>query len=379
MHESFPNYSHLPRYVLITLCGLFLFSCSATKGSHYAEGVIAGERIHANLDSDIAKYTLQNSDSEPVDIKSKRLQLIQSFEGVPSPDKLQRLVEEGSTDFASLLYLKAITSDSNNLSWQQKSYSLSGQLEASDKKKEIRRLFEKHHALLVPGWHWKTRSDTGADLKFQRKVLASYGLTSSLIETNENGSVEENAKIIAEVINEASSLNKSIILISVSKGGADTAFAIGNVLNIKQVPYLKGWLNIGGIISGSTLVELEMDTPAEWLSSIGFSEDTPLTAVRSLNKEHANSRAGIMTYPDSMTIVNYVAVPFKSNLSKHAEYSYSKLAKYGPNDGAALIYEMLVPESNTVVEIGLDHYMRSLRAMRRAITLLYMIMEEQKS
>ena len=349
------------------------------KGDYYGEGVIAGEWIQANLDSDIAKYTLQTSEHEPTEIQTKRKRLTQSINGLPSPIELQHLAENGSTDFASLVYLRALTDEFNNLSWQKKSYALSNNLDSIANKNNIQRLFEKYHALLIPGWHWKSRSDTGADLKFQRKVLASYGLQSSLVETNEHGSVEENSEIIANSIKEALSLKKSVILISVSKGGADTAFAIGHVLDTNDYPYLKGWLNIGGMISGSTLVELEMNSPAEWLTSIGFSTDTPLTAVKSLQRDDVSYRSNLINYPNDMTIVNYVAVPFKSNLSTNAKYSYSKLAKYGPNDGAALIHEMLVPETHTVVEIGLDHFMRSLRAMRRAIALLYLIMEEEES
>lgn len=377
MTEFFSKICRQVFNLLIAVSAFAMISCGTTKGDYYGEGVIAGELIQVNLDSEIAKYSLQNSTIEPDELRLKRLQLTQSIEGIPTADELQYLVENGSTDFASVVYLKALTSHSNNLTWQQNSYNLSNSIDSIGNKNNIRSIFEKYHALLIPGWHWKTRSDTGADLNFQRKVLASYGLQSSLIETNEHGSVEENGKIIANSIRAAKSLDKSIVLISVSKGGADTAYAVGHLLNAGQHPHLKGWLNIGGIISGSTLVDLEMDNPSKWLSSIGFAEDTPLSAVRSLQKKYSFQRESIVDYPDEITIINYVAVPFKSNLSSNAEYSYSKLARYGPNDGAALIYEMLVPEANTVVEIGLDHYMRSLKAMRRAIALLYLIMEDE--
>ncbi len=198
---------------------------------------------------------------------------------------------------------------------------------------------------------------------------------STLIKTEEHGSVENNGVIISQAIKDAKTYNKSIILISVSKGGADTAYALGKVLNMLEAPYLSAWLNIGGIISGSTLVDLEMDSPDRWLTSIGFSVDTPLTAVESLRKEQSLIRMSALNFPSDVTIVNYVAMPFASNLSNKSRYSYNQLAIYGPNDGAALTHEMLVPDRHTVLEIGLDHYMRSLRAMRRVIALLYMMAE----
>ena len=126
------------------------------------------------------------------------------------------------------------------------------------------------------------------------------------------------------------------------------------------------------------MVDLEVDNPKNWLLSIGFAPNTPLTAVESLKKHIAIERESELEYPESVTIVNYVAVPFASNLSNQSRYSYNRLAQYGPNDGAALTYEMLIPNRHTVLEIGLDHFMRNLRAMNRAIALLYMITESDK-
>ena len=351
-----------------------------TKGPLYAEGEIAGEIIGANMDSTIAKYTLAPSIDEPISLKQHRQTLIQQIEGVPNPEELEHLVEQGSIDFASVVYARALLNQLNNRDWQENSHQLSARLNSGEIKAELRKVFEKHHALLIPGWHWQTRTDTGADLAFQRKVLASYGLQSTLIETDEHGSVEKNGKLIADAIKNAKSLNKSVVLISVSKGGADTSYALGAELDKQDMHHVKGWLNIGGIIAGSTLVDNEMAQPEPWLESIGFSPQTPVSAMVSLETKTSASRLSKLRFPEQVVIVNYVALPFVSNLSRNAKYSFNSLAKYGPNDGAALTYQMLVPEKPTVLEVGLDHYMRSLRAMYRVLALLSLIAEcEEKS
>ena len=362
-------------FSIILLAVSALSACGTPKGPLYAEGEIVGEMVAANMDSEIAKNTLEPAADEPIELRQHRQQLEQTINAIPDAAELQHLVKQGSPDFASVVFARALLGQPYNKRWQMRSRRLSEQLGAKETKLQLQKVFTKHHALLVPGWHWKTRTDTGADLSFQRRILASFGLQSTLIETDEHGSVEKNGALIAQAIKDASVLNKSIVLISASKGGADTAYALGAELDTSQTPYLKGWLNIGGIIAGSTLVDNAMNDPKRWLRRIGFAEDTPVTAIFGLNTAEAAARLTKLEFPDSVTIVNYAALAFASSVNDKSIHSYMELASYGPNDGAALIQEMLVPGGHTVLEIGLDHYMRSRRAMNRAIALLLMIME----
>lgn len=350
-------------------------ACGVSKGPLFAQGEIAGESISAEMDSPIAKYSLEPSEDEPIDLKKRRTQLEASIDSIPTSSELQYLVDQGSADFASLILARALLDQEYNNRWQTQSYLLSQTLRSAETKERLTENFGNHHALLIPGWHWKTRSDTGADLEFQRRILASFGLQSTLVETNEHGTVEENARLIASAIRQISVLNKPIVIISVSKGGAETAYALGAELSENQAADIKGWLNIGGLIAGSSLVDHSSHDPKRWLRSIGFSEDTPVSAFNGLKTHVASARLAELKFPSNITVINYVGVPFASSVNEKAKYSYSLLARQGPNDGAALTQEMLMPNGVTVLEIGLDHYMRSRRAMNRAISLLLMIME----
>ncbi len=350
-------------------------ACGTPKGPLYAEGEFVGEVVAANMDSEIAMYALAPSDDEPVELRQRRQQLERTVSEIPSAAELQFLAQQGSTDFASVVYARAMLAQPGNRRWQTQSHLLRTQLNAAKTKQRLQRIFANHHALVVPGWHWRSRPETGAALSYPRKILASYGLQSTLVETDEHGSVERNGKIIAQAIKDAQSLHKSIVLVSASKGGADTAYALGAELNDHQMAHLKGWLNVGGIIAGSTLIDMAADDPQHWLDWMGFDEDTPLTAVHSLTTDVASARLAKLEFSDEVTIINYAALPFGSTLQEKPRYGYANLAAYGPNDGAALIQQLLVPGSHTVLEIGLDHYMRSPRAMHRLVALLMMIME----
>ena len=360
-------------FIFIALLGAT--GCGTPKGPLYAEGEIVGEVVAANMDSEIAMYALSPSEDEPAELKQLRQKLERTVGEIPSAAELQYLAQQGSTDFASVVYARAMLTQPGNRRWQTRSHLLRTQLSADETKQRLQKIFADHHALVVPGWHWRSRPETGAALSYPRKILASYGLQSTLVETDEHGSVEKNGKIIAQAIIDARSLQKSIVLVSASKGGADTAYALGGVLNDNQMSHLKGWLNVGGIIAGSTLIDLAADNPQHWLDWLGFDEDTPLTAVHSLTTAVASARLAKLEFSEEVTIINYAALPFGSTLQEKPRYGYTNLAAYGPNDGAALIQQLLVPGTHTVLEIGLDHYMRSPRAMHRLVALLMMIME----
>ncbi|MEM8845339.1 MAG: hypothetical protein AAGB35_09905 [Pseudomonadota bacterium] len=365
------------KYLFIAILILMLLLGCASKGPLYAEGQIAGEPVSAEMDSKIAKYSLAPDDDEPENIRKLRIDLQESSATIPSTSELQYLVDKGSIDFATIILARALSSQENNRRWQAESYALSKQLDSVGTKQRFIKSFENHHALLIPGWHWKTRRDTGADLKYQRRALAAFGLQTTLVETNEHGDVEENALIIAQAINDSRKLNQSIVIISASKGGAETAYALGAYLEESQTAHVKGWLNIGGLIFGSTLVNYTADDPKRWLRSIGFAEDTPVSVFDKLYPDIASSRLASLNFPSNLTVVNFVGLPFASTVGEQAKYGYSLLASIGPNDGTALIQEMLMPNGYTVVEVGLDHFMRSRRAMARALSLLLLITECQ--
>ncbi len=63
-------------YILLTLLPtllILLSSCSSTKDPLYAQGIIAGEAVAANMDSKIAKFALQPEQDEETNEKITKL------------------------------------------------------------------------------------------------------------------------------------------------------------------------------------------------------------------------------------------------------------------------------------------------------------------
>jgi len=364
---------------LLVLSALLLGGCTV-RGPLYAEGKIAGERVAANMDSPLAQGYLQTELAKQRPALLRQLKkLEQAYPGLPGSEQLAELTSRSSVDFATLLFARRLLARPDNDHLQQLSSELASRLGSPQTQEQRRRLFEQHHMLVVPGWYWQTRAETGADLAYPRQRLDALGLESSLIETDEHGSVEKNGAIIAEAIRAARSLDKPVILVSVSKGGADTAYALGHELADEPLDHLKGWLNIGGVVGGTTFARIALSDPEFWMREEGWPRNTPLTALQSLLPESSSERLARLRMPERVTVVNYAALPFASTLHHRSNSSFAALAEYGPNDGAALSHELLIPGAPSVLEIGVDHYMRDLRVMRRVIALLMVLMDCQLS
>ena len=362
---------------LLVLAALNCLGGCTLRGPLYAEGEIGGEAVAANLDSPLAQAYLQPQAASrlPQDLNARLQQLEHRYPGVPQPLAIAELTERTSIDFASLLFARRLLAQPQNLQLQLLSSRLAERLGEGVLAAQRARLFQRYHALVIPGWYWQTRSETGADLAYPRRRFAALGLSSTLVETDEHANVERNAAIIAAAVREARSLGKPVILISASKGGADTAYALGHELAGEPLTHVHGWLNIGGVVGGSTFAQIALADPAFWLAEEGMPPDTPLSALHSMLPGPSAERLAGLRLPQHVPVVNYAALPFASTLHARSQASFAALAPHGPNDGAALMHELLVPGAPSVLEIGVDHYMRDARVMPRVVALMMILMD----
>ncbi len=350
-------------FIATAVVALLLVASCAVHGPHFAKGELLGEPLALDLGSDEARRLFVG---EPAPV----------VEAMPTTEDLRRLTRERGVDFATLHFARAVYADERNRRWQNRSNELRGDIGWNRATTlRIDSIFPRFHLLVVPGWLWKSRPETGADMALPRKVLARLGLTSTFVNTDENGTVVQNAKTVERAMRNSAKLDKPVIVISASKGGADTAFALGKYYDPARMSHIKGWLNIGGIIDGSAFVQYAIDDPQRWSNYQNIPVETPREALLDLHPDVASPRLAGMEFPQNLLIVNYAGLPFSNTLSRKSRYSYSVLAAHGPNDGSALMTQLLVPDAATVLEPGIDHFMGARRAMTRALALLILMME----
>ncbi|HZD42080.1 MAG TPA: hypothetical protein VE131_15260, partial [Terriglobales bacterium] len=211
----------LLRFLSIAAGLLGLASCTGLP----ARGSIGGQRLDARVDSEIARYYLQNylADKRTDPAWDARIDRIykNTNHHLPNRADLKELSDKFSNDFAAMYFAEQIMRVPANRRFAR-AYN-----QAYD---EARKAFaagnltlpaaaRNYEALVVPSYLYKRALANGADLSAPRAALEKAGLPCYFVETSDDGPVEANARIIETAIQAHASSNRRLIIISASKSG----------------------------------------------------------------------------------------------------------------------------------------------------------------
>jgi hypothetical protein len=211
--------------------------------------------------------------------------------------------------------------------------------------------------MMVPGWRYRVNVETGADLARPRAVLERLGFATALVPLDENGTVDANARALADELAQRAKDGRSIVLVSTSKGGPETHLALDLARREGNAAHVAAWVNIGGLLKGTAIADYWAAWPQRWLAAIGFAlQGFDTASIHSMTTAASRARFAAATLPANVLVVNYLAAPLSWQVSPPAQGGYALLAKDGPNDGLTLLVDAIVPDGVTVVERGLDHF-----------------------
>lgn len=309
-----------------------------------ARGVVAGQTVATTVDSAQAQALVTGAPPR--------------LGALPAPaDRAgwQMLATETSVDTAALLLGATIAANPVNACWRER---YEAELAALRAGRWPDLATEDLLVLAVPGWMYRRNPETGADLARPRAVLAQLGVASELVATVENGSVEENAAILAAAVRRHAAAGRTLILLSASKGGAEVAEALGNLLAPEAARAVRAWVNVGGLLRGTPLADLATTWPMSWLAAGYFAwrDQPPGESVASLRTDRSAARLARQRPPDGLRIVNFVGIPLSGHIGPHARFGYGRLSAFGPNDALTPIADILAHGGVTIAELGLDHY-----------------------
>lgn len=360
--------------------GAVVTACGASISAIPAAGEVAGHRIRTTVDSDAARYYLDHflagrRENAAVDA------LIEQAEhsvppGLPTRDILKQVAQAVSVDYAALVFARRVLEDPSN----QRAQALYGDALARVESDAsgghgASPPWSEYVVLLVPGWVYRSDPGTGADLAKPRAVLTRLGVPNRLVEIPETGTVEQNAAVIAEAIRREQTVGKPIILVSASSGGSAVAQALGEVLTSDDARGVRAWLNVGGILYGSPLADDALRWPKRWAARLFFAfNGWDVAAVESMTARASRARMSRLTLPAHVCIVNYIGIPLSGDISRRARDGYRALRREGPNDGLALLPDLLAPDSVTVADLGLDHFFQDPRVEAKIQALTETVM-----
>ena len=234
--------------------------------------------------------------------------------------------------------------------------------------------------LFAPAWFYRSHPANGSDFARQRRLLDRVGIAHRLIEVAESGSVEDNAATIADAVREAGRRQETVVLISVSKSGPEVALALSRLLTPQEAAPVAGWLNAAGALHGTPLADAVLRPPASWMARLYFwAARWDLAGLTSMATGPSRRRLEGARLPDSVAVINLVAVPVSGSIGPKVVAGYKMLRDDGPNDGVVLLADTVWPGGANIVALGADHLFASqqeeahdlalLRAIRFALRL----------
>ncbi|MFQ5938132.1 MAG: hypothetical protein ACE5LB_17150, partial [Acidiferrobacterales bacterium] len=224
---------------------------------------------------------------------------------------------------------------------------------------------------------YKTDPTTGADFARQRRLLNRAGFETVLVETDEQDSVERNAKIVAREIVRLSGEDRPIVLISASKGGPEVALALGRGLPPHQSRRVVAWISIGGLLRGSPYADWVWKWPRSWLARIAFRYyGLDPSVIPNLRTSVRRPAFDALVFPEHILLLQYVGAPLSGHIKKHVRGRYKVIRKIGPNDGLTLLLDELISGGGVITDIGLDHFYRDPEIDLKTLALAVVVLEE---
>jgi hypothetical protein len=209
-----------------------------------------------------------------------------------------------------------------------------------------------------------------------RAMFRALGMKTHFLTVDELGTVEANARFVAEYVTAARGSGREIIFLTSSKGGADVAHALGHLLAGQDLGHVRGWLSVGGALRGSPRADSGLDWPRRWLlGSTGWVHGWTLALARSISTTRSRPRVASYTFPAHLQVLQYVSAPFSGNVCEPLRTSYKQMRRLGPNDGVTLLPDQLLPQARVVIAVGLDHYFLDPEIDLRALALTNLLLE----
>jgi hypothetical protein len=290
---------------------------------------------------------------------------------IPDQAWLRERADDVSMDFAALAFAQAIGADERSRAVQT---AFDQALrEGASRSRQV--LSERGRfpftVLFAPAWFYRSHPANGSDFARQRRLLDDLGIAHRLIEPAESGSVEDNAETIADAVRAAGRNKETVILVSVSKSGAEAALALSRVLTPEEARPVAGWVNAAGALLGTPLADAALTPPASWLARFVFWVARWDTAgLISMATEPSRRRLEGARLPEAIAVVNLVAVPVSGSVGAKVVMGYKVLSRHGPNDGVVLLADTVWPGGANIVALGADHLFTSRREAAHDMALL---------
>ncbi|MDX1502683.1 MAG: hypothetical protein R3325_10010 [Thermoanaerobaculia bacterium] len=345
-----------------------------------ARGTVAGQPVATTVDSVAAAYYLESYLGEGKRQAGLHQAIDRALAEAPDPadrEALRRLAARFSTDFATLYFVHALDGVERNRRARESYRAILTRLPTEGVPTELVAAHRDTLFVFVPGYGYRLNPATGADFARQRRLMEETGFATRLVETDEQGTVEGNARIVAAALERLAADRRSVVVVSTSKGGAEAALALGGGLPPEAAWKVRAWISVGGLLRGSPYADRALRSGLMGLVGRAFLlfRGLPREMVASLSTARRRAAFEALALPDGLLAVQFVGVPLSGQVSPDVRRRYRAIRPEGPNDGLTLLADELVPGGVAIAELGLDHYYRDPSIDEKGLALVVLVLE----
>lgn len=360
-------------FIILSTIGMMTYillgaSC-LPKNTLTAEGYFIGKFIQTTVDHQFAKTLIEKPNDKSVHSFFNKYDAYEL-----NTETLSQISKEYSNDVATFYFAQRLYNNSNNKFCQDLYYQSINQSE-----EELYNGLKDYHIVFIPGLGYKEDTTTGANFARQRRILDKFNLSNELIEIEEWGLSENNAQIIASKLKSINKKHKNIMLVSASKGGLETAIALGDILEPEEISSIKSWVSVGGILRGSPIADSYLKAPKCWIAEFMlWTKGKNIDIVKDISYNMRTSEFEKLKLPSHIKIIHYVGTPLATNISKEIKNRYCSMKDFGPNDGLTPIADEITKQGFVVTELGLDHYYRDDLIDKKTLALAYVAVKLER-
>jgi hypothetical protein len=234
--------------------------------------------------------------------------------------------------------------------------------------------------VIVPGALYVERPDMGGDGRIVREVAASLGLKTDLIPLASFGSVRTNAGLIREWLKQHQ--REPIILVSLSKGGADLKLAMAELETSGLFNNVIAWINVCGPLSGSRMANWILESRIRtWFFQFKLRwQKRDFQFVFDLRHADDAPLGFMLQPPEPMQMVSLIGFPLHQHMTtRFSRFCHRTLAPYGPNDGTTSLSDLHSVPGEIYPVWGMDHYFRPESEARSLVAAILQYLAIKRS
>jgi hypothetical protein len=207
--------------------------------------------------------------------------------------------------------------------------------------------------LVVPALFYQEKPQFGGDGRALAELAAARGHRVTVAPLLSRGSMMANAERLWRYVDKA--IGAPLWLVSLSKGGGEVRLALQNHPSDPAWRKVGGWLNVSGLVQGTPLAQRHQLALQAFFRLAGVDPQT----ARELHPQYPVWRTTWQP-PEHWRVISVVGVPLKGHIrQRNTRWRYTRLACYGPNDGMALLPDLVVKAGFVYPVWGADHFLQA--------------------